>query len=112
MEKLTNRWLRRSRRRFWAEGMSEDKQAVYRTLREVLSIYLKLAAPFAPFVTEWVWQEMNDFRASEDKINPPQPPFGKEGRGSIHLEHRPLYSDKYVNAELSEEIAQVRKVIK
>lgn len=102
MDKLTNRWLRRSRRRFRAEWMTEDKQAVYWTLREVLSIYLKLAAPFAPFVTEWVWQEMNAFKAKNWKLK----------TESIHLEYRPLHSDKYVNQELSDEIAEVRKIIK
>lgn len=61
MEKLTNRYLRRSRRRFRAEGMDTDKQAAYATLREVLSIYVKVAAPFAPFITEYVWQEMQAF---------------------------------------------------
>lgn len=82
--------------------MDDDKQAVYWTLREVLSIYLKLAAPFAPFVTEWVWQEMKQFADN----------WQLSANGSIHLEHRPIYSDKYVNQELSDEIAQVRKVIK
>jgi len=102
MDKLTNRWLRRSRRRFWAEWMDDDKQAVYWTLWEVLSIYLKLAAPFAPFVTEWVWQQMQAFKAKNWKLK----------AESIHLEHRPLLSEKYINQELSDEIAQVRKIIK
>ena len=77
--------------------MDEDKKAVYWTLREVLSVYLKVAAPFAPFVTEWIWQEMKKFGQAD---------------GSVHLTHRPLWWEKYINAELSEEIAQVRKIIK
>ena len=59
LDSVTNRWLRRSRRRFWAKGMDQDKKAAYETLREVLSIYIKCAAPFAPFVTESIWQEMS-----------------------------------------------------
>ncbi len=102
MDKLTNRWLRRSRRRFWAEGLDKDKQAVYWTLREVLSIYLKLAAPFAPFVTEWVWQEMKQFRIQNSE----------SWTQSIHLEYRPIHSDKYINSDLSQEITHVRKIIK
>ncbi len=97
MDKLTNWRLRRSRRRFWAEGLNEDKKAVYRTLREVLQIYLKVAAPFAPFVSEWIRQEMMQFGQKE---------------WSIHLEYRPLMSSKYINNELSEEVKQVRNIIK
>ena len=60
-DKLTNRYLRRSRRRFRAEGMTEDKQSAYMTLYTVLWRYCQLAAPFAPFITEWVWQELQSF---------------------------------------------------
>lgn len=106
MDKLTNWWLRRSRRRFWSEGvwetMSEDKKAAYRTLREVLSIYASCAAPFAPFVTEWVRQSMKDFVA--------QGVLSRQE--SIHLHHWPLASSKYINTSLSDEIAHVRKIIK
>ncbi len=98
MDKITNRRLRRSRRRFWVEWMTEDKHAVYWTLWEVLSTYLKLAAPFTPFVTEWIWQEMNGFR--------------ENNASSIHLEHWPLVSQKAIDTTLSEEVAQVRKIIK
>ncbi len=99
MDKLTNRYLRRSRRRFWATGMDEDKQSAYTTLFEVLNIYLKAAAPFAPFVVEKIWLALGEFKVGERKQ-------------SIHLEYRPLYSDKYVDEELVEEIEIVRKIIK
>ena len=125
MDKLTNRWLRRSRRRFWAEGMDDDKQAVYWTLWEVLSVYLKLAAPFAPFVTEWIRQEMHWYKAKSWKLAPQDKNSGyssskpitsfldDEGKAkSVHLEYRPLSSEKWINKELSEEITQVRKIIK
>ncbi len=100
MEKVTNRWLRRSRRRFWAEWVSEDKKAVYRTLREIILNYLKLAAPFAPFVTEGIYQEMKSFALHMQKED------------SIHRTFRPLWWDMYKNEALSEEITQVRKIIK
>ncbi len=61
IEKVTNRYVRRSRRRFWSEGMDEDKMAAYTTLWEVISTYVKMAAPFAPFITEQIWQEMQSF---------------------------------------------------
>jgi isoleucyl-tRNA synthetase len=102
MDKLTNWYLRRSRRRFRAEGMDADKQAAYWTLYEVIGLYAKIAAPFTPFVSEWVWQEMQTFRAKSEE----------QRAKSVHLEYWPLVSDKYINTELIEEIATVRKIIK
>ena len=100
LDSVTNRWLRRSRRRFWANGMDADKQAAYEILREVLSIYIKCAAPFAPFTTESIWQEMWTLVWDDLK------------RSSVHMEYRPLVSTKWINEQLSDEVAQVRKIIK
>jgi isoleucyl-tRNA synthetase len=60
LKDLTNWYLRRSRRRFWAErGESDaDKQAAYSTLSEVLTQLIKLLAPFVPFVTEVLYQNL------------------------------------------------------
>jgi isoleucyl-tRNA synthetase len=57
---LTNWYLRRSRRRFWVErGESDaDKDAAYSTLYEVLTQLTKLLAPFIPFVTEVMYQNL------------------------------------------------------
>jgi isoleucyl-tRNA synthetase len=65
VEKLTNRYVRRSRRRFWASGMEDDKVAAYTTLREVLETFLQCAAPFAPFITEKIWLEMQAMRIQQ-----------------------------------------------
>ncbi len=63
LDHLSNWYLRRSRRRFWAKpGASEasdaDKRAAYRTLYEVLVTLSKLLAPFVPFVTEVIFQNL------------------------------------------------------
>lgn len=79
--------------------MDEDKASAYATLRNVLSTYLKIAGPFAPFTTEYLWQEMKQFQE-----NPMH--------GSVHLEYRPLGSKAYIHQELIDEIATVRKIIK
>lgn len=55
IDKLTNRYIRRSRRRFWASGMDADKVSAYNTLYTVLTHLIKLIAPFAPFVAEHLW---------------------------------------------------------
>ena len=57
VDDLSNWWLRRSRRRFWAKtdaGDATDKQAAYDTLWEALDATSRLMAPIAPFVAEWL----------------------------------------------------------
>ena len=98
LDKLTNRWLRRSRRRFWANGMDADKNAAYSTLYTVLKTYLQMLAPFIPFITEKLWQNLAEF--SVEKVD------------SIHLTYWPFASELYISSDLMEEIAQVRKIIK
>ncbi len=99
VDKLTNRYVRRSRRRFRSEGMGDDKKAAYATLREVLCTYVKVAAPFAPFMTEHLRQAMQNFTARPDG-------------GSVHLDYRPVATDKYINEQLITETETVRKIIK
>jgi isoleucyl-tRNA synthetase len=50
--------------------MSDDKMAAYTTLREVLDVFLKCAAPFAPFITEKIWLEMRELgsQSAEGKM--------------------------------------------
>lgn len=55
---LSNWWLRRSRRRFWSEEDTPDKRSAYATLHEALLSVVALAAPFAPFVTEHLYQQL------------------------------------------------------
>ncbi|MBP6256416.1 class I tRNA ligase family protein [Patescibacteria group bacterium] len=100
VEKVTNWYLRRSRRRFWTEAMTEDKQQAYTTLFTVLRTYLQLCAPYIPFVTEQLWQELSTFSNTT------------EAHPSIHLQSRPLSSPIYSNQQLIEEVETVRKIIK
>ena len=98
LDKLTNRWLRRSRRRFRANGMDSDKNAAYSTLFIVMQTYLQMLAPFVPFIAEKLWQNLSEFTV--------------EKSDSIHLSYRPISSELYISSDLMEEIAQVRKIIK
>ncbi|HWL22489.1 MAG TPA: isoleucine--tRNA ligase, partial [Ureibacillus sp.] len=52
VDELSNWYVRRSRARFWASGMSDDKVAAYSTLFETLSTVSRLIAPFVPFIAE------------------------------------------------------------
>ena len=102
IEKLSNRYLRRSRRRFRENGLSTDKISAYATIYEVLTTYLKMMAPFTPFVTEHIWLQLEAF--SSEKTD--------KKSESIHLQAWPFASMHYIDEQLMQEIALVRKAIK
>ena len=103
IDKLNNRYIRRSRRRFRASGMDEDKTSAYNTMFEVLENYMKIAAPFAPFITEHIYLELQKFKHDPlDAIRDSK---------SVHLEHLPLPSIHYINKDLLSEIETVRRII-
>lgn len=102
IEKLTNWYLRRSRRRFRGSEMTTDKYSAYATLFEVLRTYLQMMAPFTPFITEDLWQKLQTFVARKEN----------EKAESIHLSYWPFASEKYIDQQLMEEITTVRKAIK
>ncbi|NLF24233.1 MAG: isoleucine--tRNA ligase [Deltaproteobacteria bacterium] len=58
LEDLTNWYIRRSRRRFWKSERDDDKHGAYATLYHVLVKLIKLLAPFTPFVTEQIYQNL------------------------------------------------------
>jgi len=58
VEDLTNWYIRRSRRRFWKSQNDSDKDNAYRTLYHVLLNFCKTAAPFIPFITEEIYQNL------------------------------------------------------
>lgn len=78
--------------------MDQDKYAAYMTLYTILLHYLKLCAPFAPFISEHLFLQLQQF-------------VGKQNTESIHLEHLPLWSSHYINKSLLDEIAKVRRII-
>jgi len=80
--------------------MDNDKRSAFNTLFEVLQSYLKICAPFAPFVSEHIYLELQKFTTK-----------GKVEGDSVHLKHLPLYSEKYIDKQLLEEIEIVRRII-
>ncbi len=57
-EHLSNWYVRLSRRRFWRGEMNDDKQAAYQTLFECLLVIGQLAAPIAPFFSDWLYRNL------------------------------------------------------
>jgi isoleucyl-tRNA synthetase len=92
VDDVSNWWLRRSRRRFWTEDASEDKASAYATLYEALRGVVTLAAPYAPFVTEALWQ---DLRAPTDVE-------------SVHFLNYPGEAGTDQETELEREMRQLR----
>lgn len=63
-DKLNNWYIRRSRERFWASEKSDDKTCAYDTLYTVLHYFVRVAAPFLPFISEAIWLGL-DFELEE-----------------------------------------------
>ncbi|UXI04176.1 isoleucine--tRNA ligase [Photobacterium sp. TY1-4] len=66
IEQLTNWYIRLNRSRFWDAGVSRDKVQAYSTLFRCLDTFGKLMAPFAPFLSEHLYQGLNAFRSETD----------------------------------------------
>ena len=98
LDDLSNWYVRRSRERFWAEGMEQDKVNAYMTLYFCLVDLCKMAAPFTPFITEEIYRNLV---CSVDK-NAPE---------SVHLCLWPEYHSTWVDAELEVNMDLVLKIV-
>ncbi|SRF58174.1 mupirocin-resistant isoleucine--tRNA ligase MupA [Staphylococcus aureus] len=88
---ISNWYIRRSRSRFWEEGLSDDKINAYNTLYEILINLSKLIAPFTPFISE--------------KIH-----YNLTGE-SVHLTNYPQHNDSLINRNLEDEMYTVIKIV-
>ncbi len=99
VEGLSNWWLRRSRDRFWSASMDESKRDAYATLYECLTTVIQLAAPFTPFQTEELYQNLV------------VRPFGDAVPESVHLCDYPSADLTRIDRGLLEEMAMVRAIV-
>jgi isoleucyl-tRNA synthetase len=98
VDELSNWYVRRSRERFWAKEMPQDKINAYMTLYTALVTVSKLSAPFIPFMTEDIYQNLV---VSIDK-NAPK---------SIHLCDYPGYNEAWIDSELEVDMEEVLEVV-
>ncbi|RCK78836.1 MAG: Isoleucyl-tRNA synthetase [Candidatus Ozemobacter sibiricus] len=98
VDELSNWYVRRSRRRFWASGASTDKTAAFLTLYEVLTGIAKLAAPFTPFLTEDIWRNL------VSRLDPQAP-------RSVHLADYPVVDEARLDPDLEKRMAFVMRVV-
>ncbi|NKB24350.1 MAG: isoleucine--tRNA ligase [Kiritimatiellae bacterium] len=87
IEDLTNWYIRRSRRRFWKSANDEDKNQAYATLYEVLLRLSKIAAPFVPFISEAIYQNLR-MKNMPDSVHLCDFPIGDQDRREPELEHQ------------------------
>ena len=95
IDELNNWYIRRSRRRFWRSENDNDKNEAYGSLYTVLKILTKVAAPFIPFVTENIYQNLR-------LENEPE---------SVHLCDYPVYDSSYRDEELEFKMDTVQKAV-
>jgi isoleucyl-tRNA synthetase len=98
VDDLSNWYVRRSRRRFWKSGADADKFAAYHTLYQALVSVTKLLAPFTPFVSEAMYQNLV------------RSPDG-EAPESIHLAAWPEANESLVDRRLMAETRTVMRVV-
>ncbi|MCQ2611452.1 MAG: isoleucine--tRNA ligase, partial [Treponema sp.] len=95
IDQLNNWYIRRSRRRFWKSENDSDKAEAYEALYIALKTFCKVAAPFVPFITETMWQNL---KTDEDKI-------------SVHLEDYPVYNEAWHDEHLEFKMNTVQKAV-
>jgi len=98
VDQLSNWYVRRNRRRFWKSTDPDDKQAAYLTLYQCLVAAHKLMAPFVPFLSEQVYQNL------VKSIDPVAP-------DSVHMADWPEPDPAWQNDALLQDIAVVQKVV-
>ncbi len=97
VDMLSNWYVRRSRRRFWKSEEDTDKISAYLTLYQCLVTLTKLCAPYIPFISEEIYQNL----AAD----------AKKGQISVHLEDYPVADVSLIDEDLSFKMNTARKIV-
>lgn len=92
IEDFSNWYIRRNRRRFWEQEISEDKKSVYATTYEVLVGVTKMLAPMIPFITEEIYKRLTD-------------------EESVHLTLLSELNEELIDTALEDRMELIRKVV-
>ena len=98
VDEMSNWYVRRSRERFWAKGMEQDKINAYMTLYTALVTISKAAAPMIPFMTEEIYQNL--VRSVD-----------KDAIESIHLCDFPKVEEAWINKALEDDMEELLKIV-
>jgi len=99
VDELSNWYVRRNRSRYWVELLTDDKIGAYMTLYRVITTFAKISAPFIPFITEELYQNL-------------VVAFDASAPESIHLCAWPEYREDQVDKALEEEMDMAYKTVK
>ena len=97
IDDLTNWYIRFNRSRFWQEGLSDDKNAAYSTLFTAIKELSIAMAPFTPFLSEHIFQELKKLSGEKEE--------------SIHLCSWPLADKKKIDKALEDAVDRMKQVI-
>jgi len=98
IDQLSNWYVRRNRRRFWKSESGNDKLAAYQTLYECLVTIAKLIAPFAPFIAEELFRNLNSITK-------------KENVDSVHLSFIPKANENTIDKELEQRMDKAERIV-
>ena len=98
-DELSNWYVRRNRGRYWTQDLTDDKIGAYVTLYKVLTTVIKVAAPFVPFITENIYQNL-------------VVGLDKNAEESIHLCKWPEVDEKAIDKELEKEMDLAYTIVK
>ena len=98
VDDMSNWYVRRSRERFWAKGMEQDKINAYMTLYTALVTVAKAAAPMIPFMTEDIYQNL----VKSIDASAPE---------SIHLCDFPEVHENWINPKMEEDMADLLEIV-
>ena len=98
-DELSNWYVRRNRSRYWSDTLTEDKIAAYTTLYNVLTTLVKIAAPFVPFISEEIYQNL--------VVN-----LDKNAEESVHLNLWPSVDESAIDKDLEKEMDLAYTIVK
>ncbi|MBE6210367.1 MAG: isoleucine--tRNA ligase [Rikenellaceae bacterium] len=96
-ENLSNWYVRLNRKRFWGGEMDKDKLAAYQTLYTCLESVVKLSAPFAPFISDRIFCDLNAVS-------------GRHTDESVHLSDFPKADESLIDTELEEMMSLAQRI--
>lgn len=92
VEDLSNWYIRRNRKRFWSQDLTDSKKSVYKTTYDVLLSLSKLIAPITPFLAEEIYQKLT-------------------GGKTVHTEILPQVDESLIDSKLEADMDLVRKIV-
>ncbi len=96
-ENLSNWYVRLNRKRFWGGGLTQDKLAAYQTLYTCLETVVKLSAPFAPFISDRIFMDLNAVSS-------------RHADESVHLSTFPAADESLINGDLEAMMSLAQRV--